>query len=101
MGDAYITVTLGELGLLYEDGESIKHLPAYPAKAVDTTGAGDIFHGAFAYCMDKKYSLLDALKIASMASSISVRSMGAQLSIPSKAQVNQELIKFERDLVLK
>lgn len=84
-------ITLGEKGLLYEmDGELI-HLDAYKVKAIDTNGAGDIFHGAFAYGIDKKLELLDILKKSSMASAISVQSMGGQISIPTLAEVEKQL----------
>lgn len=86
-----IVVTLGESGLLYEKEGEICHLPAYRVKAVDTTGAGDIFHGAYAYCIQKGYSLEDTLKISSAASAISVQTLGGQPSIPDKERVNEFL----------
>jgi sugar/nucleoside kinase (ribokinase family) len=48
-------VTLGERGLLYDDGYGAKKrilpllLPVPPEKVIDTNGAGDIFHGAYMY----------------------------------------------------
>ena len=96
-----IVLTLGEQGLLYEEDGELHHLPAYKTNAIDTTGAGDVFHGAFAYCLDKGYSLFDTLKIASMAASLSVRKMGGYLSIPTKIEVNKEFKKLEIELVLK
>ena len=87
----YAVVTLGEKGLLYRDGGDIKRLPAYPAEAVDTTGAGDIFHGAFAYGLWEKMSILDILRLSSMASSLSVRRQGSQTSIPALENVTKAL----------
>lgn len=78
----YAVITLGEKGLLYKEGNELRHLPAYRVKAVDTTGAGDIFHGAFAYGVYQGMSLLDNLKQSSMASAISVQTLGGQASIP-------------------
>lgn len=89
----HIAVTMGDEGLLYEDEAGIHAMRAYPVKAVDTCGAGDIFHGAFTYCMANHYSFADALKISSMTSAISVESYGSQLSIPDKSTVNQRLRK--------
>ena len=87
----YAVVTLGEKGLLYRDGGDIKKLPAYPVEAVDKTGAGDIFHGAFAYGLWEKMSILDILRLSSMASSLSVRRQGSQTSIPALENVTKAL----------
>lgn len=88
----YVVITLGERGLLYrsEKGE-VCHLPAYPVNAIDTSGAGDIFHGAFAYGMSKNLSLVENLKQSSMASAISVQRKGSQTSIPTFEEVKELL----------
>ena len=92
----HAVITLGEKGLLYEEDGELKHLPAYPARAVDTSGAGDIFHGAFAYGLARKMSLEDILKLSSMASAISVESLGGQSSIPSLDLTERKLKEQER-----
>lgn len=89
----YVVITLGERGLLYRICGEMRHLPAYPAQAKDTTGAGDIFHGAFAYGLWKELPLVDILKLSSMAASLSVRKLGSQTSIPALMDVEQELYK--------
>lgn len=92
----HAVITLGEKGLLYEEEGQLKHLPAYPADAVDTSGAGDIFHGAFAYGLAEKMPLLSILKMSSMASSISVESLGGQTSIPALELVKRKLKEQEQ-----
>lgn len=89
----HAVVTLGEKGLLYRRDGKITHMPAFKVKAIDTNGAGDIFHGAFAYGMHKKLDFYDVLKISSMASAISVQTLGAQSSIPQLTKVTSELQK--------
>lgn len=84
-----IVVTMGEKGLIYYDGNSIKQLKAYKVHAVDTTGSGDVFHGAFAYFILKGHSLLDSLKFASKAAAISVTKKGSRTSIPTLDEVYQ------------
>ncbi len=96
-----IVVTLGDQGLLFEDAKGIHHMEAFPVSAVDTTGAGDIFHGAFTYCIHHGYTLQDALLLASATSAISVQTLGGQTSIPSKESVNQFLRKHECDVALR
>ena len=82
-------ITLGDKGLLYEEDGELRRLPAYPVKALDTTGAGDIFHGAFACGLYQRLPLLDNLRQSSAASAISVQTMGGQISIPELKTVQQ------------
>lgn len=85
-------VTLGERGLIYRDAQGTpQHMPAFPTHAVDTTGAGDIFHGAFAYGLHMGLSLEENLRQCSMTASLSVRSMGGLSSIPVLAEVHAAL----------
>ena len=80
-------------GLLYRRDGKITLMPAFKVKAVDTNGAGDIFHGAFAYAIKQQLDFYDVLKISSMASAISVQTLGAQSSIPQLTKVTSELQK--------
>jgi sulfofructose kinase len=47
----HIGITLGPEGYLYDAGQGTRHLPALPVETIDTTGAGDVFHGAYAYAL--------------------------------------------------
>lgn len=89
----HAVITLGEKGLLYRSDGKITHMPAFKVKAIDTNGAGDIFHGAFAYGIKQGLDLYEVLKISSMASAISVQSLGGQSSIPQLTKVISELQK--------
>lgn len=91
INEKHAVITLGEKGLLYKKDGQVRHLPAYKVKAVDTNGAGDIFHGAFAYGLYRNMSLLDILKLSSMTSAISVQSSGSQSSIPTLEKVKKQL----------
>jgi sugar/nucleoside kinase (ribokinase family) len=86
-----VVVTLGECGLIADDGNGFRYLPAFPARTVDTTAAGDIFHGAFAYALIQKESIWESLRFAAMTASLSVRLAGGRSSIPPVAQVKEEL----------
>jgi sugar/nucleoside kinase (ribokinase family) len=84
-------VTLGAQGVAFDDGEEQGHLPALPVKAVDTTAAGDIFHGAFAYALVKQMKLREALQMAIVAAGLSVGKMGGRLSVPELETVQKTL----------
>ena len=86
-----VVVTLGEHGLIADDGAGFRHLPAFLARTVDTTGAGDIFHGAFAFAVAHAMPLWEGLRFASMAASLSVRAPGGRASFPPLAKVQEAL----------
>lgn len=86
-----VVVTLGENGVIADDGQGYCRLPAYPARTVDTTAAGDIFHGAFVYGLLQGMSFKETLRFASMTASLSVRKPGGRLSIPQLIEVQEAL----------
>ena len=65
--------------------------PAFPVEAVDTTGAGDIFHGAYAFCVSKGDDPFNACRYASAAAALSTRGTGGQAAIPSDGEVLEML----------
>ena len=77
--------------MLLDDGSGYRHMPAFPAKAVDTTAAGDIFHGALVFALAQQMPLWEALRLASMTASLSVRVRGVRAAIPALAQVQAAL----------
>ncbi len=62
-------------------------IPSVKVTAVDSTGAGDIFHGAFTYFIGNNYPLKDAIHYASIAGAISVTRVGSRFSIPTLKEV--------------
>ena len=57
-----VVITLGKNGLIWKSENSSGKLPAYRVNAVDTTGAGDVFHGAFALGVAQNLDLKENLK---------------------------------------
>lgn len=88
----HAVITLGERGLLYRDADGkLRHLPAYPVRAIDTSGAGDVFHGAFAYGLYRHMPLEANLRQSAMAAALSVQREGSQTAIPCFEEVRQHL----------
>lgn len=86
-----VVVTLGPHGaVLVDDGEA-EQVPAPLVEAVDTTGAGDTFCGALAAELAAGSSLIDAVRFAVHAASISVTVPGARGGMPSRADVEASL----------
>lgn len=82
-----IVITLGKKGLLWKTQNDRNAMPAFPVQAIDTTGAGDVFHGAFAGCIALKKDWIYTLKFSSAAAAVSCTRLGARTSIPTKEQV--------------
>lgn len=80
---AEIIVTLEDKGALYAVNNEVKIMPGLKLQPKDTTGAGDIFHGAFTYAIASGYDLEKAVTFANIAAGLSVINIGARLSIPS------------------
>lgn len=85
-----LVVTLGSEGSLaaMSDGRILK-IPAAKVCPVDTTGAGDTFHGVFAVRRMLGDSLEDALRFANVAAGLSTQHHGAQGGMPTELQVRQ------------
>ena len=82
-----IIITLESKGSFTKINNKYEIIPSIKVKAIDSTGAGDIFHGALAYFLLKKYDLKKAIKYASITGAISVTKVGSRFSIPKKAEV--------------
>jgi sugar/nucleoside kinase (ribokinase family) len=86
-----VIITLGIRGLVHGTDQNCTHLPAFSAITVDTTAAGDIFHGAFAFGVLKQMALTGTLELASMAAALSVERRGGRASIPALEEVQEAL----------
>lgn len=83
----HIVVTLGERGLIWQRGDEMGALPAFHVDVVDTTGAGDTFHGALAMGVARSMAWNDLLRFASAAGALCCTRHGARLGIPTAQEV--------------
>jgi ribokinase len=87
MGPATVVVTLGPGGAWVSSPELQGPVSPFTVAAVDTTGAGDTFCGALAVGLAEGQPLKDALRFASAAAALAVTRLGAQPSIPRRAEI--------------
>lgn len=75
-----IVITLEDKGCAYYDNE-VKIIKSIPFKAIDTTGAGDIFHGAFVYGLINNWNMYKNLSFANTTASLSITKLTGRRSI--------------------
>lgn len=90
-----VIITLESKGALYKHNNQIKRMPSIEVKAVDSTGAGDIFHGAFTYAIANNYNIEQAVMIGNIAGAHSVTKIGSLNSMPSKEDVRKYYHEFK------
>jgi sulfofructose kinase len=79
--------TLGEDGVLAWDGREFCYVPAYQVHAVDTTGAGDMFHAGFIYGLLQEWPLERRLDFACAAAALNCMAVGARGGIRTLEEI--------------
>ena len=82
-----LVITLEQLGSLTKINNEYKLIPSIKVESIDSTGAGDIYHGAFTHFIAHGYSLLEAMKYANIAGALSVLKIGSKNSMPNLEDV--------------
>jgi len=93
LGPTTVIATLGGRGLVMVSPDGVVALPAFKAKVVDTTGAGDCFVGALAVKLAAGATPVEAARYACAASSCAVEKLGAGPSMPSVKDVAARLAR--------
>ena len=91
MHSGMLCVTLGARGSMLLDGNQLYRVPAPSVRAVDATGAGDVFRGAFIYALLRGDSPVDLLRFANVAAALSCTREGALDSVPARREVEEFL----------
>jgi sulfofructose kinase len=89
-------MTLGAHGALARvDGRFI-YSPAFVVNCVDTTGAGDVFHGAFCYAVLQDMAMRDALEFSNAMAALNCTALGARGGISTIAEAKALMQRAER-----
>ena len=88
--DAFLAVTDGPRPVLWYDRSraTIRETPVFAVKAVDTLGAGDVFHGAFTLALVEGRGVEDALRFAAAAAGLKCSRFGGSAVAPRRAEVD-------------
>lgn len=85
-------VTLGRRGVLYSENGKLSRLPSFQVKAVETLGAGDVWHGGFAFALTEGFEEPEAVRFACAAAAIKVTRTGGRAGIPTRSEVENFLM---------
>jgi ribokinase len=86
---ALVAITCGAAGCWVFTGGQPVHHPAFAVETLDTTGCGDVFHGAYAAGLAQGLSLDASLRLAAAAAALKASRRGGQETIPKRAEVER------------
>jgi len=96
MGVTHAGVTRGPKGYFWAGKEGASgHQPAFDLEVVDTTGAGDAFHGAFAWALAEGRAVPECARIAAAVSALKCRRLGARSGLPTREELESFLSSSE------
>jgi sulfofructose kinase len=85
---SFLAGTRGAQGTIWlDEHQNLQQTPAFPVHTVDTLGAGDVFHGAFALAVTEHQDLRAALRFASAAAALKCTRFGGAFAAPQRAEV--------------
>jgi sugar/nucleoside kinase (ribokinase family) len=94
---SFLAGTRGARGTIWlDENQAIQETPAFPVHTVDTLGAGDVFHGAFALAITEGQELRQALRFASAAAALKCTRFGGAFAAPQRIEV-EELLNQGQD----
>ena len=89
---AALVVTLGAEGSVVAVGVEQRRVPAFSVRAVDTTGAGDVFRAAVIYGLLERWTTEELLRFANNAAALSCTRRGAMAAVPRLADVRGAVV---------
>lgn len=90
----YVYVTQGAQGCFWLEKGELKHQPGFSVNVVDTTGAGDVFHGALAISLARQNARAEAVRFASAVAALKCTRPGGRAGIPDDDQTRSFMSLF-------
>ena len=95
-GAHLVVYTRGALGCVAHWDNETHFFPAFPTEVVDTTGAGDAFHGAVLYGLYRQWAPEQTIRFAAATAALNCRALGGRTALPERAEV--ELFLSENEI---
>lgn len=93
MGPSIVVITLGDKGCICRSENEVFFQPGIKVEVVDTTGAGDVFHGAFIYGLLQGWELKKIAKFSNIVAALNCTKLGGRGGIPSLGEAMSLLQK--------
>jgi len=93
LGPRQVVITLGANGSIGLDSDDVVRQSAFSISAVDTTGAGDVYHGGYIYGVLQGWKMTQCMRFAAAAAAIKCGQIGAQSGIPTLEMIHALLEK--------
>jgi len=90
---SFLAVTQGPRDVLWREGARLRKSPVFAVDAIDTLGAGDVFHGAFTLALAEGRDLVAALRFAAAAAGLKCTRIGGSMAAPRRAEVEALLAR--------
>lgn len=87
----WAAVTDGQIGVWFSDAGVVSHVPAFSVSVVDTLGAGDVWHGAFALALAEDRSEIESVKFANAVAALKCTRSGGRAGAPTRAELDNFL----------
>ncbi|HSX08979.1 MAG TPA: PfkB family carbohydrate kinase [Candidatus Saccharimonadales bacterium] len=84
-----LIITAGDMGSFVYNGETAELLPPLSVTTIDTTGAGDIYRGAFAYGIIQGWNLKKTARFSNIVAALQCKRLGNAAAIPTKEEIMQ------------
>ncbi len=94
LGPKTAVITLGRKGSVGCDGKKKSFQEAFPVQVLDTTGAGDVYHGGYIYGFLQGWPMSECMRFASAVAAMKCREMGARKGIPRLGEVRAFMKSF-------
>jgi sulfofructose kinase len=91
LGIKVLTITMGKRGSITVSHDAVFRLPAFDIHAVDTTGAGDVYHGGYIFGLLQGWDIRDTVLFASAIAAMKCREIGGRAGIPHHIEVMEFL----------
>ena len=87
----FLAITDGANGVYWLDRSTVRHMPAFKVKAIDSLGAGDAFHGGFTLALAEGKDIVTAMRFASATAALKCTKFGGASGAPQRAEVEDFL----------
>jgi sulfofructose kinase len=94
-GPSKVVITCGSEGGFWMENGEVGRYSAYLVDVVDTTGAGDAFHGAYLFALSRKWEMEKRCRFSSGVAALVCRAMGGRSAAPTYAQAMEFVGQFE------